>query len=128
MAEESNKKPKVGGRTKGTPNKKTILLEEKASELGVDLFEVICLFAKGDWKSLGYKEEKYMTQSNEHGDFYKYTIDPSVRAKCALEGANYLYPKRKAIEHSGKVETPEPEKVSNEELDARIEEKLKGLK
>lgn len=124
MSEENIKKPKIGGRTKGTPNKKTALLDEKAAELGVDLFEVICLFAKGDWKALGYTEERYMTQSNEYGSFYKYTIDPSVRAKCALEGANYLYPKRKAIEHSGEVKTP----VSDSDLDSRLKDLLKNVK
>lgn len=97
---------KTGGRKKGIPNKTTIQLEERARALGVDFFEIICLFAKGDWQALGYTEERYVTGSNDHGTFHKYTIDPAIRAKCALDGANFLYPKRKAVEMSSDPENP----------------------
>lgn len=97
---------RISGRRKGTPNKDTKELMEIALRLGVSPFEVLLLFVKGDWKSLGYDMEKQIVSSNDHGDIYKYTIEPSVRAKCATEAASYLYPKRKAIELSTDPENP----------------------
>ena len=97
---------KTGGRTKGTPNKDTQELIEIAERLGCSFFEVICLFAMGDWKALGYKSEMTLVSSTDKGESYKYTIDPAVRAKCAMEGASYLYAKRKAIELSNSPENP----------------------
>ena len=93
---------KTGGRKKGTPNKRTQDLLDKAREIGRDPFETLLLFSNGDWEALGYSEEKYLASSNEHGDFYKYTIDPSVRASCAERACQYIHPKRKAIEITGK--------------------------
>lgn len=101
-----------GGRIKGIPNVKTRRLEEIAERLGVCPFEVLCLFAKGDYLALGYKEEKYVASVSQNGETIKYTIDPTVRAKCAAEAANYLYPKRKAIEISGNDGAPIEARVS----------------
>lgn len=97
---------KTGGRAKGTPNRSTIELQKKAHELGVDPFEILCLFAKGDWQTLGYKSEVFVTIDGEKSSSYRLTIDPAVRAKCASEIASYLFPKRKAIEHSSDPENP----------------------
>lgn len=91
---------KKGGRAKGTPNRSTQELLNKAQEMGVDPFEVLLLFASGDWENLGYKEETYVASTSESGSTYKYHIDPAVRAKSAAEACQYLYPKRKAIELS----------------------------
>lgn len=85
---------KTGGRKKGAKNKITIALEEglheKAKRLGVDPFEVLCLFAKGDHKAL---DEPF-------------PIDPRLRLRAAGEAAEYLYPKRRAIEMTGKDGSP----------------------
>jgi hypothetical protein len=98
---------KIGGRQKGTKNKDSIPLSEKAEELGIDPFRVLLMFAAGKWEELGYDKEKQITGQNEYGIVEKYTIDPSVRAKAAQEACNYLYPKLKAIEHS---QTDDPSK------------------
>ena len=116
--------PKTGGRKKATPNKKTLELRACAERLGVDPFEVLLLFASGDWKALGYDKSKYLTGSSEYGAFYRWTIEPAVRSKAAAEACQYLNPKRKAIEHSGEIKRPESE-LSDVELDRRIQSLMK---
>lgn len=96
---------KHGGRVKGTPNKATEELQAKAKELGCDPFTILCLFAMGDWKRLGYPDEKYIAQDSEKSTTYKFHVDPAVRAKCAQEAVQYLYPKRKAVELSSSDES-----------------------
>lgn len=92
---------KTGGRTKGTVNKASVPLAERAAALGIDPFDVLLFFAAGDWQKLGYDAEQVPSSYSEHGTVHKYTIDPGVRAKAAGEACNFLYPKLKAIEHSG---------------------------
>lgn len=116
--------PKTGGRKKGQPNKKTEELRECAKRLGVNPFEVLLLFAEGNWKALGYDKEKFVSGINEYGQWYKWTIDPAVRSKAAAEACQYLNPKRKAIEHSGEIKSPES-KLSDLELDRRIQSLMK---
>lgn len=77
---------KTGGRSKGTPNKRTTDAQEIAERLQCDPFEVLCFFAKGDWKGLGYQQ--------------KLSIPLEIRAKAAAEASKYLYPQRKAMEHT----------------------------
>lgn len=62
------------GRQKGTPNKVTQSLEEKCALMGVDVFEEMLKIATNE----------------EHPD----------RFSCLKELAQYLYPKRKALEIS----------------------------
>lgn len=89
---------KIGGRKKGTPNKDTIPLEQKAQELDVDPFEILLYFAKGDWKSLGYKSATKTMYTNTGEPYEVEIITPEHRIKAAAESAQYLYPKRKAME------------------------------
>lgn len=94
-------KQKTGGRQKGTPNRSSVPVAQKAEELGIDPFVILLHFAAGNWKALGYAEEQYVSNINEYGTYYKWTIDPSVRSKAAQEACSYLYPKRKALELTG---------------------------
>ncbi len=87
------------GRRPGTPNKRTTLMRDKAEELGVDPMEVVLLFAKGDWRALGYKEETFISSTSEFGNTIEYTIPPVLRAKCAMDAIQYIAPKLKSIEH-----------------------------
>lgn len=77
---------RVGGRKKGTPNKRTKEAHAIADRVKCDPFEILCYFAKGDWKGLGYKEPV--------------VIELNTRAKAAADAAKYLYPQRKATELS----------------------------
>ncbi len=67
---------KSGGRTKGTPNRKTAEIVERLEALDCDPLEGMVALAMDD--------------SNP----------PELRGRMYSELAAYLYPKRKAVEHS----------------------------
>lgn len=67
--------PKTGGRQPGTPNRKTHELAEKLDKLGCDPIEGLALIA-----------------------IDKETA-PELRVRCYAELAQYVYAKRKAVEH-----------------------------
>lgn len=86
------------GRKKGTPNKDSLPLEQKAKELGIDPFEILLRFAAGDWEGLGYDNECYISENAGGSTKIGYTIPPELRSKAAAEASQYLYPKKKALE------------------------------
>lgn len=98
--------PNVGGKPKDGLSAKSRSLHEKARELGIDPFEVLLYFAKGDWQALGYPKEERVISSGENGDRYEMYVEPSVRMQAAKEACSYLYPKLKSIEHSTDPEKP----------------------
>ena len=61
---------------------------EKALSLGIDPFEVLLFFAGNRWQKLGYKSAD--------------AISPELRKASAEAASQYLYPKRKAIEVTGR--------------------------
>lgn len=87
MANTTGKK--FGGRSKGVPNRKTFDAVAIAEALECDPFEVLINFAKGDAPALGYSVAM--------------EIPPEMRLQAAKEASQYLYPKRKSVEHSGEV-------------------------
>lgn len=126
---------KYGGRTRGTPNRKTQNLFDKAHELNVNPFEILLLFAKGDWKSLGYDDGQRLKMVTEGGQHvYEDVITAELRATSAKEACQYLYPKRRAIEVSADIdpklldEAQELNDLSEEELIAITKEELLKLK
>lgn len=88
------------GKPKGAISKRKRSVLDTVERLGIDPFEVLLLFAKGDWRALGYESEKFIVSQNDHGVYEKFTIDPSVRAKCAAEAIQYIVPKLKSVEHT----------------------------
>ena len=66
--------PKTGGRTLGTPNKKTQVLIERLEALDCDPIEGLVRIAQ---------DEKISTE---------------LRVRCYAELAQYVYPKRKAVD------------------------------
>lgn len=105
MAGRPQGTPKTGGRKKGSPNKPTRELKEIAADLGVDPFEVLLHFAKGDFAALGYDE--CVTKYTKAGDSYEEpTIGPELRQKAAKDACEYLYPKLKSIELKGDAKSP----------------------
>ncbi len=110
---------RYGGRKKGTPNKKGQALADKAASMGIDPFEVVLLYAKGDWKSLGYDSSVYVKESADGSTTtLGYVISPELRAKCAQDACQYLHPKRKAIEIKAELNLDDPlDDLSDEELD-----------
>lgn len=108
------------GRKKNTRNKDSVPLKQKAAELGIDPFEILLYFAAGDWKKLGYTSETYTVYSKDVSN-EEYTIQPSVRAKAAGEACQYIYPKLKAVEHSGPLGEPITiQDLTEEEIDSKL--------
>ena len=92
-------RPSKAGRKKGTANKKTQLLIDKAKELDCDPFEILLRFAKGDWSGLGYEDKEKIVAYSVNGEpIYDMVITPEMRLKAAGDACQYLHPKRKAIE------------------------------
>lgn len=95
---------KTGGRGPNSKNKKTIEAQEKADKLGIDPFELLLLYAKRDWKRLGYKSEftiKYIGENQVEEP----VISPELAASSAAKACEYLLPKRKSVEVSGELDT-----------------------
>lgn len=85
-------------RQKGTKNRKTLEVEEIASKLKCNPFEVLCLFAKGDWKALGYENELYFIEKPDGQVKMGYVVTPEMRLQGAKEAAKYLYSQKRAVE------------------------------
>jgi len=94
--------PKTGGRKKGTPNKATYPVAELCEKLGCNPIEALIAFCK-----------------SQHPDF---------RFAAAKELAQYLHPKRKAVELSGPNGGDLFQSLTDEELSRKIEAHLGRLK
>ena len=86
------------GRPKGSLNRRNEQLYEKAEELNCDPFEILLLFAKGDWEGLGYTKGTKSIYT-EAGIIEEDLISPQDRISAAKEACHYLYSKKKSIEH-----------------------------
>lgn len=107
---ESNttKKKKHGGRVKGTPNKSTGFIQERCEALGLEPIDAIIYFAKGDYESL--KLPQYFEKQGFQGiTTMELSISVDHRIDCLKTLVQYIYPKRKAIEHS--IESAENNKI-----------------
>jgi len=92
------------GRPKGSPNQDTKKIQELAQKLGVDPFEILLRFAAGDWKGLGYPAGTHHVVTRKGGIMEEEIITPQDRLKAACECAQYLYPKRRAVEFENLAE------------------------
>lgn len=90
---------KVGGRQKGTTNKRNQEIYDLAEELGCSPAKILMLFASNDFKSLGYPE--YEEKLTKDGTVYVRTISPELRKAAASDLMPYLYGKRKPIDSNG---------------------------
>lgn len=70
----------------------------KCKELGVDPFDLLLLYAKGDWKALGLDDEFEYRFSQEGGKIKVRAISLEMRLRAIIEAVQYLEPKRKAID------------------------------
>ena len=97
-------KPEGSGRKKGTPNKSTLDLHAICERLGVNPFEKLV-------------------------EYIVHPCDTEIRLAALKEICSYLYPKRKAVEHSGAVEVNNKYAgMSIEELEAEAARRLKESK
>lgn len=92
---------RMGGRTKGTPNKNSVNTKIMAEKLKIDPFKILLYFASGDWKKLGYKDEyeEKVTVTGMRIDCR--IISPELRERAAETACQYLHPKRKPIDSKG---------------------------
>lgn len=106
--------PRTGGRAKGTPNKATASVQQTLDRLGVDPFEGMAMIAKGEIPCGACHGVGQTKVKAADGTFYNRTcescygtnlekVSPETRAKMYAELAQYVAPKRKAIELSGQV-------------------------
>lgn len=93
--------PRYGGRQKGTLNKNTRDLFALCDQQGINPFEALLKFSTHE--------------------------DPSIAMNALKEVCQYLYPKRKSLEHSGEIDRRLKD-LPNEELLARLPEAVKILK
>lgn len=101
-------KKKTGGRTKGTPNKKTEDFFERCAQQGHDPILFNILVAKNDWQALGY-ESGTVTVFTKSGDSYEQDrISIADRISANNKLLDFMYPKRKAVEHSVSDESRPP--------------------
>lgn len=91
-------RPPNAGRKKGTPNRKTQDLEDLCAAKGINPFELLLEFTG--------------------------PAPLEIRFAALKEICQYLYPKRKAIEHSGEITNPYMA-LSLEELEKKVKEKIK---
>lgn len=77
-------------------------LQVRAEELGVQPFDILLLFAKGDSEALGYDPDP------ETG--LPPAIPPKYRLAAAQEACKYLYPQLKSVEVTGDAEKPVEQK------------------
>lgn len=124
MAGIGRANPKAG-RKKGTPNKDKAPVREMATRLGVDPLEILLLYAKGDWKSLGYESEKITVYSKDYSN-EKYVIDPAVRMSAAADACRYMYPQLKQIEANIKKDPADPDQLGSELSKEELAEGLKN--
>jgi hypothetical protein len=75
--------PKTGGRIRGTPNRRTGLLVDQLAALGLDVPSEVA-------KALP-------------------NLDAEKRVEVLMELMTFLFPKRKAIEHTVEMDIPPPE-------------------
>lgn len=111
-----NKRPqRPQGRPRLTPGQikpTTIPLHELAEQLGCNPFEILCRFALGDALGLGYPSQKTLASTPKGDLIERDVISVDMRIKAAEAAAAYLYPKRKAVEHSGQITKVHVEKLS----------------
>ncbi len=94
--------PKIGGRKKGTPNKKTVELRTKLESKGHDPFLALAEIA------IEARAAAAQVEGKDKLDWLK------LASANNAELTQYIEPKRKAIEHSGSIGSHEE---SLEDLD-----------
>lgn len=105
----------------GSPNQFKMDAQAKAKELGIDPFEILLLFAGEKWEELGYKSPEMQKVTKDGSAVFVDRIPPELRVQAAKEAAQYILPKRKALEFELK---DIPEEVFEKEVERRIHLKI----
>lgn len=100
VVKSSPTRQKAGGRVKGTPNKSTEYIQRVIEEKGFCPILTMVMIAQNDWEGLGYESPEYERQGFQGVTFSEPVITLDHRIVATKTLISYLYPKRKAIEHS----------------------------
>lgn len=98
------------GRPKGSLNARTVDLLEISQRLECNPFEVLIHFAKGDYGALGYEKDQIKV-TGKGETVSELTISPELRQRSAKDACEYLFPKRKAVEHSFNQDMPDDQLI-----------------
>lgn len=124
-------KGRYGGRTKGTPNKRTKELIEKLEAMGFDPVEAMVYVyrkARAEYRRADKVAVALMAYQTDHG-LQTSRVDSSpqwlrIAGDMAKELMQYTHAKRKAVEVSGPngkpIEHKDVSNLSDDELEARI--------
>lgn len=89
---------RYGGRSKGTPNKRTLLVEEIAAKYDLDPFDFLMKVVNNDWKALGFSEEKKTIFTPQGIEMEENNIKLDHRIQAAKFASKYLYSEKKPLE------------------------------
>lgn len=106
------------GRKKGTPNRPTKDLLKICDDLDFHPFTELCLMGKGDWKALGYESEFIEALTPRGEIIHKPVITAEMRFNATKAAAEYVHPKRKALEHTGDINSQVSVKMSPAEIES----------
>ncbi len=108
-------------RTKGSRDRKMIDAQKKAEELRIDPFEILLLFAAGNWEALGYEKKTKLIPIGKDNMIEEDVIGPELRMNAARDATNYIFAKRKAIEFDIK---DLPDQAFDQEIERRVHLKI----
>lgn len=100
VEKSSTIKKKTGGRVKGTPNKSTEYIFDLCKKNNFDPIEALIHVAKNNWEKLGYSSPEIEKQGFQGIVTYEPVVSMDHRIDAMKTLVSYMYPKRKAIEHS----------------------------
>lgn len=91
-------------------------LKAKLNRAGCDPILIEAWIAMGDWKRLGLPAGSYIDDDGKGNVTERPAISVEVRQKSAADLAGYLYPKLKAVEHSGEVSAVTEQRLTTDEI------------
>lgn len=90
-------RPAGAGRPKGTPNRRTLALQNQLEELGCDPVSALAEILEEQMKIA----RACLNRKKKNNDMALRALNDAERTSADV--IQYLYPKKKAIEHSGEM-------------------------
>lgn len=94
----TDKRKRLAGRQKGTPNKSTEYIFDLCQKHDFDPIEILIYVAQADWESLGYPNPTIEKMGFQGNLVEELVISTEHRMDATKTLVSYMYPKRKAIE------------------------------
>lgn len=97
-------------------------LKATLNRLGCKPEEVLAYITTGNWKKLGLPSEVVLVNDGKGGHQEKPAVTIEVRQKAAAELMSYMYPKLKAIEHTGEVTAVTEQRLTVDEIKSILQD------